>query len=549
MSYLVLARKYRPKTFEEVVGQGPISTTLKNVLERDRVAHAYLFAGPRGVGKTSMARILAKALNCGKGVSTEPCNRCSICLSIATGEDVDVIELDGASNRGIDEIRSIRENVRYAPSRARFKIYIIDEVHMLTKEAFNALLKTLEEPPSHVKFVLATTQPEKIPATILSRCQRFDFRRLSLSDMVGKLEEICQREKTPVSRDVLHEIARHSEGGMRDSISLLDQILSFCEGPPSLEDLHQMLGTAPWVNLADLVDALLAKDQGAVLNRVNDLYMRGRDPGEFLGQLIEYFRGLMVLGSCPGGGNLLDEPPPKLARMNEQAKVLSLDHCLYAFSVLNQTLGNLRRMDEGRILLEMALMKLLRMREILTLDDLADTLRQMEGMSCRSFPISPEKRPLSPGPSPPEGGAPGKQDEEKEATSEEGPPGEMQGQGAASEEEEWKGVVQEVKRRKASLGNFLIRGMLRRAEKSCLHIGFPKGSSFFRNVLEEPQNTKIIEEAVKKVWGKRYRVVFEEEPGECFEENAKKDDNKRSPQVDLALKIFEGRILRWEKKS
>jgi DNA polymerase-3 subunit gamma/tau len=242
--YQVLARRYRPQQFADLVGQGPVAQALQNALTSGRVAHAYLFTGARGVGKTSMARILAKCLNCEKGPTTTPCDQCEMCRAITSGEDTDVLEIDGASNRGIDEIRELRANVQYRPSRGRNKIYIIDEVHMLTREAFNALLKTLEEPPAHVKFIFATTEAQKIPITILSRCQRFDFAGIGMSQLIARLEEIVASEKRAADAEALALIARRAAGSMRDGQSLLDQLLAFAPGRLTVEEVNRLLGSA-----------------------------------------------------------------------------------------------------------------------------------------------------------------------------------------------------------------------------------------------------------------------------------------------------------------
>ena len=261
--YIVIARKYRPQTFDEVIGQTPISTTLKNAISLNRVGHAYLFSGPRGVGKTSMARIFAKALNCKKGPTVTPCGECPACAEIEGARSLDVLEIDGASNRGIDEIRTLRENVKFAPAAGKYKIYIIDEVHQITADGFNALLKTLEEPPAHVKFIFATTSSHKVPATILSRCQRFDFRRISVETIAGALKEICKKEKIKIDDDALFTIAKTADGSLRDSQSVLDQMAASTEGKISKEDVVRSLGVLEEETLVELMNALAKRDAKA----------------------------------------------------------------------------------------------------------------------------------------------------------------------------------------------------------------------------------------------------------------------------------------------
>ncbi|MDP3730508.1 MAG: DNA polymerase III subunit gamma/tau [Candidatus Omnitrophota bacterium] len=294
MSYIVFARKYRPQAFDEVVGQSHITTTLENAIAQDRVAHAYIFAGPRGVGKTTTARIFAKALNCERGPTADPCNKCPLCLEITQGSSLDILEIDGASNRGIDEIRNLRENVKFSPSKGRFKVYIIDEVHMLTQEAFNALLKTLEEPPAHVKFIFATTQAHKVPPTILSRCQRFDFRRISIKDIVDSLKAIAKKENLKVEDDVLILMAKHSDGSMRDAQVVLDQISSFADGRISLEDASKILGAVSDDILFSLADSIKSRDALGALKIIDDLANEGKDVAEIVLYLIEHFRDLSV---------------------------------------------------------------------------------------------------------------------------------------------------------------------------------------------------------------------------------------------------------------
>jgi len=314
--YLVLARKYRSATFEEVVGQEHVATTLVNAIKTGRVAHAFLFTGTRGVGKTTMARILAKALNCLKAdaPTPEPCNTCDACLAIARGDDIDVVEIDGASNRGIDEIRELRSNAIYRPARCRFKIYYIDEVHMLTKEAFNALLKTLEEPPAHVKFIFSTTEVHRVPATILSRCQRFDFRNIPTRLIAEHLARICQAEKVEASGEALFRIARAAAGSMRDGLSLLDQLLAAGGGAVTEADVIRVLGTPSEEATAEVVSAIAAGDPAAALEGLDELLSAGVTLDSALTAIGEMFRHMMLIQACGPDSDLVELPDSQRQR-------------------------------------------------------------------------------------------------------------------------------------------------------------------------------------------------------------------------------------------
>ncbi|MFG0267592.1 MAG: DNA polymerase III subunit gamma/tau, partial [Rhodopirellula sp. JB055] len=294
-SYVVVARRYRPRDFTQLVGQDHVARALQGAIETSRVGHAYLFTGARGVGKTSTARIFAKALNHPDGPTANPDNESDVAQAIDSGEDVDVIEIDGASNRGIDEIRSLRANVGVRPSRSRYKIYIIDEVHMLTGAAFNALLKTLEEPPEHVKFIFCTTDPEKLPITVLSRCQRFDFAPVESDKIVQRLREIVEAEDNTVEDEALESLARRAAGSMRDSQSLLEQVLSFSDGHLTAEHVHTMLGTADDQRLHRLAEAMAARDASAALMQIDDAIAAGVDSGRLAEQMLGYFRDLMAV--------------------------------------------------------------------------------------------------------------------------------------------------------------------------------------------------------------------------------------------------------------
>jgi DNA polymerase-3 subunit gamma/tau len=392
--YIVVARRYRPQTFDELVGQEHVAQALGNAISSNRVGHAYIFTGARGVGKTSAARILAKALNCQQGPAPVPCNRCDICQSISSGDDVDVLEIDGASNRGIDEVRQLRQNVNIRPGRARFKIYIIDEVHMLTREAFNALLKTLEEPPEHVKFIFCTTEPTKIPVTILSRCQRFDFAGISTASIARRLRQIVDAEGVEAEPEALEVLARRSAGSMRDSQSLLEQLLAFSSGRITLDDVHGMLGTGD-ERLATLMGHVVGHNAAAALAELDAALGEGVDAAQLLEQLLGYLRDCMAAAAgCPAE-SLLYTSAAGRPEVAEAGKRLGLTTVLAAMQILDQTLNRLRYSTQGRILAELALARLCQLEE---LDELPALIAQLQSGSPGPAAGSPGPAAGSPGP-------------------------------------------------------------------------------------------------------------------------------------------------------
>ncbi len=372
--YVVVARRYRPQTFEDLVGQEHVAQALSNAITTNRVGHAYLFTGARGVGKTSAARILAKALNCNKGPSPVPCNECDVCSSISSGDDVDVLEIDGASNRGIDEIRQLRQNVNVRPSRTRFKIYIIDEVHMLTREAFNALLKTLEEPPEHVKFIFCTTEPTKIPITILSRCQRFDFAGIVTASIARRLAQIVEAEGVEADAEALEILARRAAGSMRDSQSLLEQLLAFSPGRITVDDVHGMLGTAGDQRLASVVARLVERDAAAALAELDSAAGAGVDVAQLLEQLFGYFRDCMMAAVGCSAESFLYASSSSEAEVTAAGKQLGLTTVLAVMQILEQTLSRLKYSTQGRILAELALVRICCLEE---LDELPELIAQL----------------------------------------------------------------------------------------------------------------------------------------------------------------------------
>jgi DNA polymerase III subunit gamma/tau len=372
--YVVVARRYRPQTFDELIGQEHVAQALSNAIATHRVGHAYLFTGARGVGKTSAARILAKALNCQQGPTSKPCNQCDVCQSVSGGEDVDVLEIDGASNRGIDEIRQLRQNAGVRPSRSRFKIYIIDEVHMLTREAFNALLKTLEEPPEHVKFIFCTTEPTKIPITILSRCQRFDFAGILTRSIQRRLEQIVAAEGLEAEPEALDILARRAAGSMRDSQSLLEQLLAFSPGRITVAEVHAMLGTAGEERLASLVQHLIGQNAAGALAELDTALNAGVDAALLIEQLFGSLRDCMVAAvGCPGEAFLYTSSSGAEA-VTTAGKQLGLSTLLAIMQILDQTLSRMRYSTQGRILAELALVRICQLEN---LDELSELIAQL----------------------------------------------------------------------------------------------------------------------------------------------------------------------------
>ncbi|HUY13484.1 MAG TPA: DNA polymerase III subunit gamma/tau [Terriglobia bacterium] len=370
MSYQVIARKYRPSSFDDVVGQRLVTDTLKNAIVHDRVAHGYIFSGARGVGKTTTARLLARALNCIHGPTVAPCGVCDSCLEIAAGNSVDVLEIDAASNRGIDEIRELKENVRYLPARDRYKIFIIDEAHMLTPEAFNALLKTLEEPPPRSVFILATTESHKLPATIHSRCQHFAFRLLDESEIQERLVEVCGLEKVQAPEESLAAIAQAAEGSMRDALSFLDEAIAASGNALDEEVTRRMLGVVPSKLLREMVESILAGDSRRVLEQVHQLSAEGYDLAHFCGEFVRYIRNLMIARSCGGESPLIQGPKQEREEVAKLAAQFREEDLARWFQVLLRTQGELRYSLHPRFHLEMGLIKLVHARKLVAIESL-----------------------------------------------------------------------------------------------------------------------------------------------------------------------------------
>jgi len=389
MAYEVLARKWRPKQFDDVVGQEHVTRTLKNAIESNRVAHAYLFVGPRGIGKTSLARIFAKALNCEKGPTISPCCECGMCREIAAGNALDVLEIDGASNNGVDQVRDLRDQVQFAPTHGRYKIFIIDEVHMLSTAAFNALLKTLEEPPPHVKFIFATTEGDKVLPTIVSRCQRFDLRRIQTPLIVERLRRICEYERITIDEDALLAVARGAEGGMRDALSALDQLISFKGDSLTEDDVLAVFGLVSRRSLENLATAVLKGDMGEILKLVDMFDSAGKDMRRLTVELMEHFRNLLVYQHVGDKMSGLDATPEQIKTFSEQAALADSNRVLQIADQLAEMEGRLRFSLSVRTLIEMSLIRCARVARAVSLDEILRRLNAIRAAEPLPPPAAP----------------------------------------------------------------------------------------------------------------------------------------------------------------
>src|SRR5580704_12032087 len=389
MSYQVLARKYRPQNFSDVIGQDHVTRTLKNALEQGRTAHGYIFSGHRGIGKTTVARILAMALNCRSSDKpvAEPCGVCDSCIEIRAGNSVDVIEIDAATNRGIDEIRELREAARYRPARDRFKIYILDEAHQITDPAFNALLKTLEEPPSHVVFMLATTQPEDIPQTIRSRCQHFSFRAVRFEEILGQLKDLAGRENVQADEDALALLAEAGDGSIRDALSILDQAIASCDGRLTAEAVRQLVGSAPSGVLEEVMQAVAEGSSEAVLRHVDRLISDGQNPTHFARQMVRFLRNTIVAKIAGGESSLLQISGDERVRVARVAELFSEEDLARHLQIMLRTHGELGYRQEQRFHLELGLLKMSHAQRLLPIEQLLSDA----GIGSSSAPRTPGK--------------------------------------------------------------------------------------------------------------------------------------------------------------
>jgi len=502
--YTALYRKWRPQRFEDICGQEQITVTLKNELKNNRVSHAYLFCGTRGTGKTSTAKLLSKAVNCKAPQEFNPCNACESCTSINEGNSIDVYEIDAASNRGIDDIRNLREAIKFTPTLGKYKVYIIDEVHMLTNEAFNALLKTLEEPPEYVLFILATTEPHKLPATILSRCQRFDFKRISTEDIVERLKAICKEESLEAGEDALKLIARNSDGAMRDALSILDQCSVYGDRIITHDGVLEVLGITNDQYLFRISDAVLKEDAGAAIRVIDEIAAGGKDMSQFIRDLVIHYRNLLMTKVVSKCEDVIDMSKEEIELLKKQSDNYDKNNIIRCISYLSELENEAKWSGNPRILLEVAIVKLCRAGSDSSLEGMLTRIAKLEEMISKGSFI-----PLSKGKV---------QDSGSEAKQEAVPKKEKaeplkEKEVAALKPDsqvviqKWSGFIQEIK----SLGKIKLRTYLAMAkpvtaEGGTIVLSYEKEDSFSKEAIETASNRADVEEAASQYFGTPLKV-------------------------------------------
>jgi len=511
VAHISVYRRWRPKTFEEIIGQERITHTLQNAIRARRTSHAYLFAGHRGTGKTTTARIFAKALNCAQGPTPTPDNTCPSCDSIARGTSMDVIEIDGASNTSVDDIRDLKEKIVLVPTHSRFKVYIIDEVHMLSTSAFNALLKTLEEPPQHAVFILVTTEPQKIPPTVLSRCQRFDFRRVSFAEIVARLRMIAQQEGVTIDEAALAQIVRSADGSVRDAESVLDQLSAYTDGAIDLALVTGVLGLVDEETASMLADATLARDVASTLRLAQDATDAGKDARQVLRTLLEYFRDLLLVKTCgPAASGILDVPKERFVHLQTQTERASVADLLRAVRVLNDAIADARWSTQPRLALEVALIRIARPEMDPSVEGLLTRVERLEAGQTREprggdIPPAPAASPVPeravsappPAPSPPRKPTLRTDAVEPRPVSDLVTIDDVRRQ--------WARVLEEVKRTKMICHALLIEGTPVEVDGSTLVVGLRSAYNFHVDNLHRPENRDVVEGALTRVLGRSLR--------------------------------------------
>jgi DNA polymerase-3 subunit gamma/tau len=550
MSYLVLSLKYRPQTFDEVVGQEHITQTLTNAFKKDRVSQAYLFTGPRGVGKTTTARLVAKALNCMESPG-EPCNKCSNCVEITDGRNMDVLEIDGASNRGIEEIRSLREAIQYAPINSRFKIFIIDEVHMLTTPAFNALLRTLEEPPEHGKFILATTDIYKVPATIISRCQRFDFNNITVHSISEQIKYVLDKEKIEIDSDSLRVIAQKADGSMRDALSILDQVIAYSGNKISIESVSKVLGLIPTDVYFNILDAICTKNGKVLVDLLADVKSKGMPIQEFISGLNRHIRNMMI-ATIENGLDVFELNIDLKKQYEEAAKSWNIRNILRVSKVITDIEPQVKRAVQPHILVELSLLKLLELDSVVTIESLLDKFQNPLKYSGKANPKSSIsifnntiKTLLKNDESPIESKKSENVINKINKISEPKPnPISNKNIDLDGIHKKWDEFIEELSSERPSIGNVLSHCEVSQFAGNRLEIKLVNGNNFNLRTLEKNKN--IIENYLERIYGFPVKTAFlmtKSDESQKIKKDIKKESAKKNNTTAKLIELFDGEIL------
>ncbi len=554
MSYLVLARKYRPQTFEEIVKQDHISKTLTNAISIGRVSHAILFTGPRGTGKTTVARILAKAMNCVHGPLPVPCNECTSCVEIKAGNSPDVFEIDGASNNSVDQVRELRENVKYMPAHGKYKIYIIDEVHMLSIAAFNALLKTLEEPPSHVMFIFATTEPNKIPITILSRCQRHDFRRIDIEALSKHMTTLCSMEGFEMDKESVDLIARESDGSMRDALSLLDQVMACMDGKITHDQVLDMLGIADRRAIFGISDAVIQGDVHVALDILDSIYDRGQDIRKLYSDLLEHFRNLLVVKIGKNINKLVNLPAHEIALLIDHAKKAPVGYLNQLFELFFREESSIKFSSQPKFALEMIFLRLYQIKPSLTIDELIEKLDNLR-KEVSGNPAEGDAGVLAGAADPVErfvSEEPGKEENTGDSGSVPDTRKADSGSFQVGQDDDldsvWESIHGIIVKTFPPLAANLANTKLKHMSEKGLVIEVT-GSSFSINMVKRNKNLETINNVCDEFFGRKMELIVEtkqrsneENREQKSRENNLKKDALRQQLVKEAVEVFNGRV-------